>query len=330
MRNEVLREALMTNSGKIENLSGRVSKLESTLNEINNKLSQLVNEPVEPKIFWESMNCTHYSNYGRCFIRMSEEDFKKFKNGEKIDFDLYKENSDFISMWTNYKVMDTVDGNAIQIGDTRFVVRDFAPTVINDDETRRIAKISYKSPFIKNPNRKLRAEDFKPLFEKLGFDEWYKEVVLPHKEVMEKYNGTDDEEERIKNDTWEENISLKDKYARIADMLSWFDIDKITRNIVRVNLASDNGQDKIVTFRVDNEDVSSIRNGLYEDMKKCVEDYFKYGEANNEVSYKEYQHGRVHLLTIRCHDKNDGDYDKVRLFWTNEDVDEDVYDTETI
>lgn len=324
MRSEVLRKAIMINNEKIENLFRRVSRLETTLNEINDKLSQLANNSAKSKVFYESKVTTNYYCNGNCYIRMPEEDFEKFKNGERINFELYQNiTNKFVASITKCKIINTVDGNAIEIGDHRFVISDFVPIVINNNGTEEITS----SSFVKNSNKKIQEKDFKPLYEKLGFDKWYEEVILPHKMVMEIYGDTD--EERIKHDNWEENISLKDKYARIADMLSWFDIDKIARNIARVNLASDNDQDKIVTFRIDNEDVSSIRNGLYEDVKECVEGYFKYGEANDEITYKEYQYGRVHLLTIRCHDKNDGDCDKVRLFWTNEDV-EDVYDIKTV
>lgn len=177
---------------------------------------------------------------------------------------------------------------------------------------------------------KLHADSFKHWYEVLGYDDFIKKIALPHKWAVEAYDGKD-AQKLEEYDNWAEDVeNSNDLYVKIADIVAWFNTEKIARMIARNNnaLRNDKGSfydveenpDIIGTLNVNSYNYTDIKIGLDKNVKDCIEDLIKYGPANENETFKEFQVGRIHLLSVHT---DEGDF--LKLYWTNEESEVGTY-----
>lgn len=173
---------------------------------------------------------------------------------------------------------------------------------------------------------KLKPSDIEYLYKEYGYDKWLKEVVMPHKNVVDEYDDGEHLEELQKKDNWDEDTEKSDNmYVKLANLIAWFDIDKIARNIVRVNNAT-NG-DKIESANIVGTNFTSVRSGLYSNIKECVESFIRWtndNELDESHNIFEQQVGRIHFMAMfnSVGDEPDEKWTSYKLYWTDEETDE--------
>lgn len=173
---------------------------------------------------------------------------------------------------------------------------------------------------------KLKPSDIEYLYKEYGYDKWLKEVVMPHKNVVDEYDDGEHLEELQKKDNWDEDTEKSDNmYVKLANLIAWFDIDKIARNIVRVNNAT-NG-DKIESANIVGTNFTSVRSGLYSNIKECVESFIRWtndNELDESHNIFEQQVGRIHFMAMfnSIGDEPDEKWTSYKLYWTDEETDE--------
>lgn len=173
---------------------------------------------------------------------------------------------------------------------------------------------------------KLKPSDIEYLYKEYGYDKWLKEVVMPHKNVVDEYDDGEHLEELQKKDHWAEDTEKSDNmYVKLANLIAWFDTDKIARNIVRVNNAT-NG-DKIESANIVGTNFTSVRSGLYSNIKECVESFIRWTDDNElDESHNvfEQQIGRIHFMAMfnSIGDEPDEKWISYKLYWTDEETDE--------
>lgn len=175
---------------------------------------------------------------------------------------------------------------------------------------------------------KLTPSDIEYLYKEYGYDKWLKEVVMPHKNIVAKYDDGNHLEDLQKKDYWSEDTEKSDNmYVKLANLIAWFDIDKVARNIVRVNNAT--SEDKIESVSIVGTNFASVRNGLYNNIKECVESFIRWVETEgNELDGShnifEQQAGRIHFMAMFNSSGNEpGEkWISYKLYWTDEETNE--------
>lgn len=173
---------------------------------------------------------------------------------------------------------------------------------------------------------KLSPKDIEDLYKEYGYDKWLEKFVMPHKDAIVKYDDGEHLDELERKDPWAEDTEKSDNmYVKLANLIAWFDIDKIARNIVRVNNATN--EDKIESANIIGTNFNEVRNGLYSNVKECIESYIKWSE-NNKLSesynFFDIQRGRIHFVArFNCIDCSlDGKWISYKLYWADEESDE--------
>lgn len=180
---------------------------------------------------------------------------------------------------------------------------------------------------IQSVTAKLRPMDIERLYKELDYDKWMKDVVLPHKEALKKYDDGSHLKELKENDPWDEDTEKSDNmYVKLANLIAWFDIDKIAHNIVKVNLHATNNE-RIDTVNIDGNSFESVRAGLYDNVKELITDYIGWDKSNSldeSNSLYDMQVGRVHFMAIfvKYDEEPDESYVKYKLYWTNDECEE--------
>lgn len=217
-----------------------------------------------------------------------------------------------------------------------FTVNDFKPIVTknSDDYCTEDENYEFADGTKLNEKKegwlvKLQPSDIELLYKKYGYDKWLEKVVMPHKNVVEKYDDGRHLEELRSKDHWAEDAEKSDNmYVKLANLIAWFDIDKIARNIVRINSAVDlTSGDKIETVNVTGTDFTSVRNGLYDNIKECIEIFIRWTEDNElDESYNIFEHqvGRIHFMAMynSVGDEPDEKWISYKLYWTDEECQE--------
>lgn len=209
----------------------------------------------------------------------------------------------------------------IELYDETFNIDDFK-LIKDKDSTNESTENN-----IRPVEAKLRPMDIERLYKEFGYDKWVKDAVMPHKDALEKYDDGKHLKELEENDPWDEDAEKSDNmYIKLANLIAWFDIDKIAHNIVKVNLHA-HYDERIDTVNIYGNDAESVKNGLYDNVKELITGYIdrsknnKLDESNN---FYDMQVGRVHFIAIyvKCDEEPDESYVKYKLYWTNDECEE--------
>lgn len=215
------------------------------------------------------------------------------------------------------------DGVIFKVEDFKPIAKKIEDDYCTEDENYKFADgTKLKEEWI----AKLEPSDIEYLYKEYGYDKWLKEVVMPHKNVVDEYDDGEHLEELQKKDHWAEDTEKSDNmYVKLANLIAWFDIDKIARNIVRVNNTT-NG-DKIESANIVGTNFTSVRSGLYSNIKECVESFIRWtndNELDESHNIFEQQVGRIHFMAMfnSVGDEPDEKWISYKLYWTDEETDE--------
>lgn len=316
---------------EINQLKNNQSYIISKLDEITSKLKiSSYNEENESKkvdkskdeIFYKSNHTTIYkvpdtNKEAICYLKMDEASYKKFRysddNYVKVNVIDAKTNEK-VDWYNKAYVLDWSDGRQLSIGNSYFTPNQFV-------------KISKESN-IESIEAKLRPMDIERLYKEYDYDTWLKKFILPHKEVIEKYDDGKHLKELRENDPWDENTEdSNNMYVKLANLIAWFDIDKIAHNIIKVNLHATTNELKINTNGVNGANFESVRNGLYNNIKEIIKGYIDWSKSNfldEANNFYDAQIGRIHFMAIyvKYGKEPDESYVKYKLYWSNDECDE--------
>lgn len=203
-----------------------------------------------------------------------------------------------------------------------FTVEDFKPIakMIEDDYCTEDESYEFA-------DAKLKPKDIERLYREYTYDRWFKDVVLPHKNIVDKYDDGHHLEELAKKDNWAKDTEKSDNmFVKLANLIAWFDIDKIAKHIVVINKYGTKDE-KIETVDIDGTDFDSVKNGLYSNVKECIESFVEWTYANDlDESHNvfEQQIGRIHFMAMfnSIGDEPDEKWISFKLYWTDEETDE--------
>lgn len=203
-----------------------------------------------------------------------------------------------------------------------FTVEDFKPIakMIEDDYCTEDESYEFA-------DAKLKPKDIERLYREYTYDRWFKDVVLPHKNIVDEYDDGEHLEELQKKDHWAEDTEKSDNmFVKLANLVAWFDIDKIAKHIVVINKYGTKDE-KIETVDIDGTDFDSVKNGLYSNVKECIESFVEWTYANDlDESHNifEQQVGRIHFMAMfnSVGDEADEKWISYKLYWTDEETDE--------
>lgn len=107
-------------------------------------------------------------------------------------------------------------------------------------------------------------------------------------------------------------------FSRLFLCLAYFDIDKIAKQITYINKSE---IDKEHTLKsADVIDITSIpqwKQCLLNCLKQIVENIVKYGEADEDHTFRDYQIGRIHLNSIYVTWKGEST-NALSIYWTDD------------
>lgn len=107
-------------------------------------------------------------------------------------------------------------------------------------------------------------------------------------------------------------------FSRLFLCLAYFDIDKIAKQITYINK---NETDKDCVLKsADVTDITSItqwKQCLLNCLKQIVENIVKYGEADEDHTFRDYQIGRIHLNSIYVTWKGEST-NALSIYWTDD------------
>lgn len=352
---------------RLDLLEANQSYIIGKLDEITSKLETLTHdESAKCKVVYESIERFPWNIYvygaklKKCYARMSEEEYRKFCDKYSnciVTVDIIEDATDKLIDKLQLYVTNAQEGRRIFVQNIYLTPESFVRFEVSSDHTKKIFKdenleyalsktVSYKTvkseddyctedenyEFIDgtrlNESRtvKLEPSDIEYFYKEYGYDKWLKDIVMPHKEAIEKYDDGEHLDELREKDPWAEDTEESDnKYVRLANLIAWFDIDKIARNIVRINNTTN--EDKITSANTIGTNFTSVRNGLYDDVKECVESFIKWTKTNElDESHNifEQQIGRIHFIAIfnSIGNKPDEKWISYKLYWTDEEADE--------
>lgn len=181
------------------------------------------------------------------------------------------------------------------------------------------------------PKEKLTASIIERFYKEYGYDSWLAEVVMPHKYAVEMYDDGRHLKKLQERDPWEEDTEKSNNiYVKLANLIAWFDIDKIAKHIVLINKYGAK-EEKIETMNIDGTDFTSVRKGLYDNVKECIESFIRWKKTNElDDSYNifEQQIGRIHFMAMfnSVGDGPDERWISYKLYWANEENQEEEDD----
>lgn len=163
-----------------------------------------------------------------------------------------------------------------------------------------------------NNSEKVDISDLTQIYEEKNFETFY--------ETCRNYGRSIDEDTEEQMNWDVDCTNGESTMSRVVQCLMYFDLDNIADDIVAINSLKIDSDKKIKSV-----DVGDVLNKyqwkacLMNCLKNVIEELFKHGEADENIAYKEFQSGRIHLESILMK-YEDETANRLNLYWTNSDT----------
>lgn len=181
-----------------------------------------------------------------------------------------------------------------------------------DSLESKINLIVEKMQFHNNSEKKVDISDLTQIYEEKNFETFY--------ETCRNYGRSIDEDTEEQMNWDVDCTNGESTMSRVVQCLMYFDLDNIADDIVAINSLKIDSDKKIKSV-----DVGDVLNKyqwkacLMNCLKNVIEELFKHGEADENITYKEFQSGRIHLESILMK-YEDETANRLNLYWTNSDT----------
>lgn len=181
-----------------------------------------------------------------------------------------------------------------------------------DSLESKINLIVEKMQLHNNSKKRIDISDLTQIYEEKNFETFY--------ETCRNYGRSVDEDTEEQMNWDIDCTNGESTMSRVVQCLMYFDLDNIVDDIVAINSLKIDSDKKIKSV-----DVGDVLNKyqwkacLMNCLKNVIEELFKHGEADEDITYKEFQSGRIHLESILMK-YEDETANKLNLYWTNNDT----------